>query len=116
MGILKPIASIAPVASNAPVAILPNNVYGKTNLTMSNVFSAMVTIQPTARAALFIKTYRREPFHHFEEDKTANTPMTSRNHIPPLPPPMLPLTNLHPHHPRLTTHNTQGTDSSRNHH
>jgi antitoxin component of MazEF toxin-antitoxin module len=74
MGIPKPIASTAPEASNAPVVILPNNVYGKINLTMSNVFSAMVTIQPTTRDALFIKTYRREPSHHFEEDKTANTP------------------------------------------
>jgi len=46
----------SPDASNAPVAILPNNVNGMINLTMSNVFSVMVTIQPTTRAALFMKT------------------------------------------------------------
>ena len=83
MSIPKPIASIAPDASNAPVAILPNNVYGKINLTVSNMFSTMVTIQPTTKAALFTKIYRREPSHRFEEDKTANTPVTSSNHIHP---------------------------------
>jgi hypothetical protein len=37
MGIPKPIASIDPDASNAPVSILPNNAYGKINQTTSNV-------------------------------------------------------------------------------
>jgi hypothetical protein len=79
----------------------------------------MATIQPTTKAALFIRNYRREPFHRFEEDKTANTPMTSRNYTSPLPPPMLLLSNPHLHHLRLSTHNpnnTPCTGRSHNHH
>jgi hypothetical protein len=95
----KPIASIALDVSNAQVPILPHNVYEKTNPTTSNVFSAMATIQQTTKAVLFIKTYKREPFHHFDETKKANIVMPAHTRISLLPPPTLLLSNLHSLHP-----------------
>jgi hypothetical protein len=79
MDIPKLTASITPHASNAPVATLPNNAYGKTNPTMSNVFCARATTQRTRKAA---QTYRRDPSHRFDGDKKAITTTTTRNHIP----------------------------------
>ena len=69
----------------------------------------MVTTQPTTKAALSIKTYRTEPSHRFEEDRKAETHMTSRKHTLTLPPPVLLLSNLHTLHLRLLTHNPNNT-------
>jgi hypothetical protein len=57
----KPTAIIGPGVSNALAVISPSTVQEKKNQTMSNVFSVMVTTQPTTSDALSRKTYRREP-------------------------------------------------------
>jgi hypothetical protein len=98
----KPIATIAPDVSNAQVHTLAHNVYEKRNPT-SNVFSAMATHPQTTKAVLFIKTYKREPSHQFEETKKSNIPKPSHTRTSLLPPPTLLLSNLLPLHPRLLT-------------
>jgi hypothetical protein len=64
----------SPDASNAQVHILPHNAYEKTNPTTSHVYSAMATIQQTTKAVLFVKTYKRKSYHHFEKNQEGKHP------------------------------------------
>jgi hypothetical protein len=91
----------SPDVYNAQVHILPHNVHEKTNPTTSHVYSAMATIQQTTKAVLFIKPYKREPSHHFEETKKSNIFMPSHTRTSLLLPPKPLLSNVQTFHPRL---------------
>jgi len=69
MDIPNPTVIIAPDVSNALAVISTSKVQEKKNQKMSNVFSVMVTTQPTTKDALSTKTYRREPSHRYAANK-----------------------------------------------
>jgi hypothetical protein len=55
--------------SNALETTLPNNVHEKKSQKLLNVFSVMATIQPTTKAALSTKTYKKKPSHPYETNR-----------------------------------------------
>ena len=94
MDIPTPIVIIAPDLSSAPEDISPSNARENKNQNMLNAFSAMVTIRPTTKDAPSTKTYKREPSHPYETNRTEKIRKSYRTHKSNKTSPMLLLLNV----------------------
>jgi hypothetical protein len=103
--------------SSALAVISRSNAREKKNKKMSNAFSAMVTIQPTKKDAPSTKTYKREPSHLYETNRTAKNRNSNRKHKSNQASPTLLLLHLNKINMRLPLRKSiskQHTSSNRN--